>query len=281
MIIIKAKQKDNILNYLTVFEGLKYNKIQSLFRKKDVKVNGVRVKNDFCLNIDDEIVLYANFNDFFDIKTIYEDENVIIVDKPKKLETISQTKNLSLLNILNKNYYAVHRLDFNTEGLVVIAKNTQSKEVLDKAFKNHLIDKKYITICKNKPNKNKDTFIDFLEKKHKHVVIFNKKDNLNEKIITHIELLLEKENYSLIRVNIETGKTHQIRAHLAFHNLFVLGDEKYGDFKTNKNLNLKNQILKCIELKFNFEENCFLSYLNNKNFCSDYSHILTYFENLN
>ena len=123
-------------------------------------------------------------------------------------------------------------------------------------------------------------FTDYLIKLDNYVKITNKKQNDAKTVITQINLINKNKNYSLLDVLLKTGRTHQIRAHLAYHNLFVLGDDKYGDFKTNKTLNLKSQILKCYYLKLNFPQNSKLSYLTNKEFFADIKSILDYFNNL-
>ena len=279
MLKLIVKKEDNILKYLNIFEGLGFNKIQALFRKKEIKVNGKKVNSDFFVKKGDIIKIFCKENYFFDIKTVYEDDNIIIVNKPKKLEIITETKNISLLNLINPNFFAVHRLDFNTEGLVIIAKNETSKNELDIAFKNSNIKKTYITICKNYPTENQMIFEDYIEKFDNFVKIYTNK-TINSKIVkTKIECLKKQNGYSLIKVDLLTGRTHQIRAHLGFHNLFVLGDEKYGNFIENKKLNLKNQILRCYKLELtNLGKN--LEYMNNKIFEIDFSDISSYFDNL-
>ena len=279
MIKLIVKKQDNILKYLTEYEGLGFNKIQALFRKKDVKVNNKKADSKQDVNVNDEILLFANSDYFFNIPKIFEDENIIILYKPKKLEVVSETKNISLINLINPYFYAVHRIDFNTEGLVVLAKNLLAKEVLDYAFAHSLIEKHYITICKNYPKNKSETFSDFLIKKDGFVEIYNKKIAGSKRVITQINELDKNNGFSLIDVNLLTGRTHQIRAHLAFHNLPVIGDDKYGDYKTNKKLNLKNQVLKCYEIKFS-NLPAPLDYLSNKIFKTNYNNILKIFETL-
>ncbi|MGN1208279.1 MAG: RluA family pseudouridine synthase [Christensenellales bacterium] len=279
MITLYAKKHENVLKYLTEFEGLGFNKIQALFRKKDIKINGVRKDDKAILNIGDQIEIFCKNDYFFRIETVYEDNNIIILNKPKKLEVVSETKNISLLNLINPSYFAVHRLDFNTEGLVIFAKNTQAKAELDLAFSESKINKHYVTICKNYPQSQEQTFEDFLVKENKLVKVFKTKVANSKKIITKIKCLEKQNGFCLVDVNLVTGRTHQIRAHLAFHNLPVLGDEKYGDFKLNKKLNLKNQILRCYQISFNQMTNC-LANLSGKTFNICFDDITSFFKAL-
>ena len=280
MIKLTCRKNEKLINYLTQVEGLSFSMVNKLLRQKDIRINNVKTNINKEIFIGDELTLFIKEDKLFNIKRIYEDENIIVVNKPKKLEVISETKDISLLNIINPNYFAVHRLDFNTEGLVIFAKNEESKIILDEAFKNGLIDKFYVTICKNKPKNNEELFTDYLIKENNKVRVF-KTQVKNSKICKlNMSLIKANKEYSLLKIKLLTGRTHQIRAQLASHNLFVLGDEKYGDFKTNKLLNLKTQILKCYKLKFNFSKNNKLFYLNNVSFETDYENILNYFNNL-
>ena len=277
MIEINVKTKITLENLLQN-EGFNYNKIKALFRKKDIKVNGEKVNTNVNLKEGDNVKIYAK--SLYNIPVVYEDEKIIIVDKPKKLEVISETKSLSLLNLISHNYFAVHRLDYNTEGLVVFAKNLETKNELDFAFKNQLVDKTYVTICLNKPQKSEMLIEDYLLKENNKVKIFKSQVKGSKVCKTKISLLEFKNGYSLLKVNLLTGRTHQIRAHLAFYNLFVLGDEKYGDFKTNKLLNLKSQILKCTNLKFHLNKGSDLYYLNNLNFSLNIESIENLFKDI-
>ncbi len=283
MIKIICKENNKLLKYLTNNEGLNFNKIWALFRAKNIKINGKRAKSDDSVSVGDEVVLFCKDNYFFNIEKIFEDENVLIVSKPKKLEVISETKNISLINILcssgTSNLFCVHRLDFNTEGIVVFAKNIVAKNILDNCFKTRQIEKKYITICKNIPSKSEILFKDYLTKENNFVKISSKKTPLSKEVLTKCEIMKTTGNFSLLKISLLTGRTHQIRAHLAFHKLFVLGDDKYGDFNENKKLNLSSQILRCIELSFPAMPKP-LNNLSGKTFCLDYSDILSFFETL-
>lgn len=279
MINIKVKYDSNLIDYLN-FEGLNYNKVQTLLRKKEIKVNKERVNKNISLKKDDEINIFTSGYKLFKIERVFEDDNILIVNKPKKLEVVSTTRDISLITLLNPNFIPVHRLDYNTEGLVIIAKSKQAKEELIYAFKNNLILKEYVCIVFGNLFEEK-ILKDYLVKLEDKVKIFNSKVVGSNEIRTRISPIENYKNYCLLKAELITGKTHQIRAQLAFNNLFILGDEKYGKIKVNKELKLNNQVLMCYHIKFKFDNKIkFLNYLNNKEFNINYDNILNIFNSI-
>lgn len=281
MIKIIAKNEDKLINYLTNFEGLNYNKVQTLLRKKDIKLNGKKVKSDTFIKKDDEIILYANSNELFNYTIIFEDENILIVNKPKKLEVVSTTRNLDLCKLLPTEVFPVHRLDYNTEGLVIFAKNENSYNELLTIFKERQIKKKYLCVaCGNLVKK--CHFSNYLiDKKDGKVSISNSSSKGAQEILLSVEPIENIENFCLLDVDLLTGKTHQIRAQLAFNNLFVLGDEKYGNSKINKKFGYKNQVLVSYYIKFALDKNIkTLQYLNNREFVLNENNVIKIFNNL-
>ena len=247
--------------------GLPYNTIRKIIRNKDVKVNGKRISEDVVSSVNDEITIY--FQDFQkpNIDIVYQDENIVVVFKRRNIETVSdngQTLQTLISEQLGKDCFAVHRLDRNTEGLVVFAINKEAKAELDLAFKNRTIDKYYLTLA-NGLFKEKEKVISAYLKKDADkslVYISDVIKNGYEKIITQYKVIEEYENKSLVEVKLITGKTHQIRAHLSHIGHFVIGDEKYGDSKINKQFKKRYQCLCAYKLKFNFDEASVLKYLN-------------------
>ena len=249
--------------------SLDYNAIQKIIRNKDIKVNGKRQSKDIMLNIGDVVQFYFNKEIKF-IDIIYEDDNILIPSKPKELETISDEVSDSLLtrlvNQTGLNLYAVHRLDRNTTGLVVFAKNLKTKNELDLALKNRTIEKYYLALVYGHFKEKQDTLIAYLKKDRKNSLVYISNEKLAgyEKIETKYKVLEEYEETSLIEVELVTGKTHQIRAHLAHIGHFVIGDQKYGDSKVNQKFKKKYQCLTAYKIKFHFNKNSVISYLNNK-----------------
>lgn len=267
--ILKGNGKSKISQLIFDNLGLPYNTIRKIIRNKDVKVNGKRVAEDLVLKPADELMVYYQEHQKPSINIVYQDENIVIVFKTRNVETVAetgQTLQTLISEQLGTKCYAVHRLDRNTEGLVVFALNAKSKAELDKAFKNRTIDKYYLALA-NGLFKNKEEVISaYLKKDAKKSVVYisNTMSVGFEKIITQYKVIGEYENSSLVEVKLITGKTHQIRAHLAHIGHFVIGDEKYGDSKVNKQHKKRYQCLCAYKLKFNFDESSVLNYLNGR-----------------
>ena len=257
--------------------NLSTNLLYKTLRKKDVKVNGKRISENIILHENDEILIYIKddlLENKINLEIIYEDDNILIINKPVNIEVVG---NNSLTSIIHKKYancgflpMPCHRLDRNTKGLILFAKNQESLDILLQKFKKHEIEKHYLALVYGKPTKQSETLISYLFKdsKKSFVYISDEPKKGYSKIITSYKLI---ETYSdgtcLLDVEIETGKTHQIRAHLAHIGLPIVGDGKYGSYRANKLFNAKYQNLTSYKLKFNFlSPSGILEYLNGKEF---------------
>ena len=244
---------------------LSYNQIQKLIRNKDVKVDGQRVSKDIDLVKDELIEIYINEKQ---LEVVYENKDIVIVLKPKNIETISESGENDLIEKLSKQLnmklFAVHRLDRNTIGLVIFAKNIDAKNSLDIAIKNRKLEKFYIAKVCGEVKKSEEKLIAFLKKDDKKSLVFVSDKNLGgyEEIKTNYKKLYSDTEFSVLEIELVTGKTHQIRAHLSHIGYPILGDEKYGDTEINKKYKKKYQCLCSYKLKFHFEENDYLYYMN-------------------
>ena len=238
--------------------------LAALLREKDIKVNGIRVSKNVPLNSGDEVVYYTTKKQEQKPShtVVYEDENIYLADKPSGVSSEGLYSELKGRG----EFYAVHRLDRNTQGLIVFAKNKSAENELLSAFKERSIQKTYLAICKNSFRKNEATFTAYLSKDEKRgeVKIFSSPQNGAVEIVTEYSLLKEMGDIALVRIFLHTGRTHQIRAHMSFLGCPVLGDEKYGDNNLNKKYAAKRQRLIAKYLTFNGLNT--LSYLNGKTF---------------
>lgn len=266
----KATSSQKLSNeLLSAIPELSYNSVQKLIRNKDVKVNGARVKEDIKLSVGDTVECYlASVKP--QIEIIYEDDNIAVCFKPRKIEVTSETEETDLRQKLSDQLktecFAVHRLDRNTEGLVIFAKNNSAKNSLDFAIKQRNLEKYYLALVHGKLERLCDDMTAYLKKDSaRSLALISDTDKAGyEKIETKYKLIEQYDNHALVEVELITGKTHQIRAHFAHIGHFVIGDEKYGDSKINKEFKKKYQCLCAYRLVFHFGKNDFLSYLDGK-----------------
>ena len=264
---IKCERNQKLSKLILDELGIAYNQIQKIIRNKDVKINSKRVSKDVDLVQGDIIEIYINEKP---LDIIYEDDNIVIVLKPKNIETVSEFANddlkSKLSNQLKTEIYAVHRLDRNTQGLVIFAKNNEAKKSLDEVIKDRKLEKFYLAKVIGIPAKNSENLIAYLKKDEKKslVSVSDKKETGYEEIKTNYKVLEQVDDCSILEVELITGKTHQIRAHLSHIGYPILGDEKYGNAEINRMHKKKYQCLCSYKFIFHFEENNYLFYLNNK-----------------
>ena len=276
-IIVNKKYHEKKLNKVILEElpNVNYPTFCKLLRKKDIKVNGKRINKDISIYENDRIEVYLP-KELEDIQRnldiVYEDENILIINKPTNIEVIGKN---SLTEIIHKQYtncefkpQPCHRIDRNTTGLVIFAKNEEALEILLKKFKEHEIEKHYLALVYGIPNKKEKRLEAYLFKDNKksQVYISDTFKKGYQKIITKYTVLEKrKDNTALLDVEIETGRTHQIRAHLANIGYPIIGDGKYGKNEINKQFGKKYQMLCSYKLKFHFQsESGILTYLKEK-----------------
>lgn len=257
----EIKLSKAIINELPFFD---YAKARALINAKDAKINGARVKDDVVLTAGDVVtVFYEQKQMAKHYNLVFIDDNVIAVDKFDNIETIN-SKGYSLYDELKAEYgeiYAIHRLDRRTSGLVIFARNRVAENELLTAFKNRLLDKKYHAIVKGQFNSSHAILKNYCVKDAKNsiVKVIDKPTPNAVEIITEYKVIKTIGSNSLVEITLHTGRTHQIRAHMAYIGHQVIGDGKYGVADRKDRLKLAS-----VSLKFDLPKDYKLNYLNNQ-----------------
>lgn len=272
-IILKVTEEntgERIDKYLsTVIEGKTRSFIQGLIEEKAVTVNGKIIKSNYKVKINDEVVVILPEPIELDVKAenikldiVYEDSDVIVVNKPKNMVVHPAPGNYSGTLVNGLLYHCkdlsgingvirpgiVHRIDKDTTGILVVAKNDEAHNSLAKQFKDHSIKREYYALVEGRFSKESGTIDKPLGR--------NKKDRLKMDIVedgrravTHYEVLEQYDKgVSLIKCTLETGRTHQIRVHMASIGHPLVGDLVYG-YKRQK-FNIEGQALHAKTLGF-------------------------------
>lgn len=264
--------------------------IYKMLRKKNIKLNNKKVLPETILNTGDVLQIYfsddtlekfrenkVHLEEKVTFKVLYEDQNILVVNKPVGISVQPDTKGsnslvgeiLTYLNYSSKKYDSTftpavcNRLDKNTTGIVIAAKNYDALKQVNKAIRERKIDKYYITLAHGKIKESIELH-SYLRKNNdnnKVEVTKNRVDG-SKKIITILRPIQSFNKYTLLEIELMTGRTHQIRAHLASIGHPLVGEKKYNTNK-NEDFGLKYQFLHAFKIALDGFEGK-LEYLNGK-----------------
>ena len=252
------------------FEEVPREKIKNFIKDKKIKVNNENKKPSYKLEIDDEIEIDDKLFEVpiikaenVDFNIVYENDDYAIIDKDSNV-IVHPAGSIITGTLVNGLLYRygydglshiggddrpgiVHRLDKDTTGLMVIAKNNESYKYLKSLFEKRLVDKEYLAIVHGNFENKKGRIESFMDRdskdRRKMAVTAN-----GRKAISEYEVIKEVPAYSLVKIHIITGRTHQIRVHMTYLNHPLVGDPVYGNVKNN--FNLDHQLLHCTYLGF-------------------------------
>ena len=237
---------------------------RTLLKERNIRVNGKRVASDVALKKGDAVqyFLTPSQDKKLAFSVLYEDENVTVVDKESGVS--SEAVFAALCEA--KPCYFIHRLDRNTEGVMIFANTPSAEDALLTAFREKRTEKVYHALVIGHLERRHAVEEAYLLKDEGAACVSVSREKRGEKIVTEYEVMGEKGEFSLLKVTLHTGKTHQIRAHLAFLGHPVLGDEKYGDGEKNRHYHATRQRLLAKELTLFLGGS--LGYLNGKSYVS-------------
>ena len=237
-----VKEKNELYSYLRKnLTNISKNNIKSLLKNETVYINDkIVTKYNHELNIGDIITIGKNIKTKnINLKILYEDDNIIVIDKPTKILTISNKnekeetlyrKVSDYLKKQNKKVFVIHRLDFDTSGIIMFAKNQKIQKLYQDNWNNLAKEREYTAVVEG-ITKDSDHIESYL-KQTKTLLVYSSKNKDGYFSITDYKKISNNNKYSLLKIYISTGRRNQIRCHMSDIHHPIAGDTRYNS-KTN------------------------------------------------
>lgn len=233
-----VKENEILIEFLKkIFSNLSKNSVKSLLHNEKVFVNGnMTTKYNYELNVGDIVEIREKVAKNIDI--IYEDKDIIVINKPSGLLTVATEKEknktayhlvMEYLKKKNKNnrIFIIHRLDKDTSGIIMFAKNERAKHLYQDNWNDIVKKRCYYAVIDGKMENKEGTIKSYL--KENGNMVYSVKDRSGKLAITEYKVLKERKNISILDINLKTGRKNQIRVHMKENKTPILGDLKYGE----------------------------------------------------
>lgn len=242
--VFKVEEPSTLLPWLLANLKESRNKVKATLQNRGIKVNGKFITQfDYQLKVGDKVsVSKSKKNNQFKskfLKIVYEDQYLVVIEK--NIGILSMAAGHSTLNVKTvlDDYFkktrqhctahVVHRLDRDTSGLMVYAKDMQTEQILEHDWHNIVYDRRYVAVVSGEMEEDEGTIANWLKDNKAYVTYSSDTDNGGKYAITHFHVLNRTTTHSLVEFRLETGRKNQIRVHAADMGHPVCGDVKYGN----------------------------------------------------
>lgn len=241
---IPVREENTLLEFLLKQMGISKNRAKDLLAGRAVSVNRkLSTRHDTPLHIGEVVRVSRHrqntmlLNKY--VKIIYEDKDIVVIEKSEGILSMASTpKQYCVKNVLDEYFekrhfkctaHVVHRLDRETSGLMIYAKNVEVARILENNWHSMVYDRRYVALLCGKMDKEGGTVQSWLKESKSYVTYSSPTDNGGKLATTHYHRLWNNEDFSLVEMKLETGRKNQIRVHMADLGFPVAGDHKYGN----------------------------------------------------
>ncbi|MDR3047308.1 MAG: RluA family pseudouridine synthase [Bacteroidales bacterium] len=243
---LRVKKPMELMDFLKIhFNGKSNTALKALLSRKQVWVNGKNIsQHNFLLHTEDQVVINVAVGIYefhhSKVKIVFEDEFILVIEKTEGLLTVAtdgRRDELTAYSILydylqqtapHRRLHIVHRIDRDTSGLLLFAKNKETQLALQDHWHDNVIERTYVAVVEGVPDKEEDTIVSYLRESKAFKIHSGHKAREGKKAITHYQMIGKNDQFAMLKVELETGKKNQIRVHLQDIGHPIVGDRKYG-----------------------------------------------------